>query len=184
MARIVLVTGGSRSGKSAHAQGLAEARPGRRVFVATCPVFDAELAERVRRHREARQAASWETIEEPLDLAAALRASQPAAAVVVDCLTLWINNLLFSEESLTEEAVVSRCASVIAEARSAAGTVVFVTNEVGMGIVPDNPLARRYRDLAGRCNQVMAAGADEVVFLACGIPLPLKKERERATAEP
>ncbi len=178
MAGLILVTGGSRSGKSAHAQRLAESLPGPRAYLATCPVIDAETAGRVRLHREARDAALWETIEEPLDLDGAIGRAAGYRVLLVDCLTLWVNNLLYEAEQrgerFTEEAAAVRCRGLIAACAAFAGTVIFVTNEVGMGIVPDNAAARLFRDCAGRCNQLIAAAAGEVTLVVSGIPLRLK----------
>jgi adenosylcobinamide kinase / adenosylcobinamide-phosphate guanylyltransferase len=180
MAEIHLITGGSRSGKSAYAQALAEALPGRRAFLATCPIIDAETAERVKRHREARSAAAWETVEEPVDLAGAIGRATAYRVLLVDCLTLWINNLLYEAEQrgevVTEEATAQRSRELIAACRAFPGTVIFVTNELGMGIVPENEAARRFRDCAGRCNQLIAAAAAEVTLVVAGIPLRLKGE--------
>ena len=177
MARVVLVTGGCRSGKSAYAQGLAESLPGPHVYVATCPVIDEEMRRRVEKHRQAR-ADSWRTLEETLALGEAIASAADRAVVLVDCLTLWINNLMYQAQQqgaeVSEEQVAGHCRDVLAACRRRAGTAVFVTNEVGMGIVPDNAQARRYRDLVGRCNLTIAAQADAVVIVACGIPLFLK----------
>lgn len=178
MGQVILVTGGGRSGKSTFAQGLAESMTGKRTFIATCPVIDDEMAERVRKHREARAAASWETIEEPIELASALRRGGGHGVCLVDCLTLWVNNLLYEAgkegRDVAEEEIARRCGDVLEACRARPGAVIFVTNEVGLGIIPDNPLARKYRDLAGRCNQVIAAGADAVVFMVSGIPVTIK----------
>ncbi len=178
MAKIALITGGCRSGKSLYAQRLAESIPGRRVYVATCPVLDGEMSERVRRHRQDRAARQWDTIEEPVKLGEAIRSADGHQVVLVDCLTLWVNNLMYQAEQagrdVTEDHVAERCAEVLTAAGERAGTIIFVTNEVGMGIVPENKLARHYRDLAGRCNQVVAAGADLVALVSCGIPIFLK----------
>lgn len=179
MARIVLVTGGCRSGKSAFAQDLAESLLGRRVYVATCPVVDEEMRQRIRKHQEARESGHWDTVEEPVRLDRALRAADNYAVVLVDCLTLWINNLMYesrqrSDQDVTEEQVIQWCGEVLASACRHPGTVILVTNEVGMGIVPANTWARRYRDLVGRCNQVIAARANVVALVSCGIPLFLK----------
>jgi adenosylcobinamide kinase/adenosylcobinamide-phosphate guanylyltransferase len=180
VSKLVLVTGGSRSGKSAFAQAMAEALPGPRAFVATCPVIDAEMDDRIRRHREARSGRDWWTIEEPLDLAAAFCRAQGEPVVLVDCITLWINNLLYEAGrqgvDVTESAVAERCQPVIRAARAHGGTVIFVTNEVGMGLVPETPLGRRYRDLAGRANQVLGAACDEVFLVVCGQPLRIKPQ--------
>jgi adenosylcobinamide kinase / adenosylcobinamide-phosphate guanylyltransferase len=178
MARIILVTGGSRSGKSTYAQNLAEALPGKRAYIATCPVIDDEMQERVRKHQQARKDGNWQTIEEPLELARIMETRQAMDTLLVDCLTLWINNLLYQAEQrrtlITEIDVHNRCEEILHAGRRRKGTVIFVTNEIGMGIVPDNALTRQYRDLAGRCNQTMAAGADTVTLVCCGIPLQLK----------
>lgn len=182
MADIILVTGGSRSGKSSWAQARAEEIPGRRLYLATCPVIDAEMDERIQKHREARRGKGWETVEETIDLAGAIRRHGDGRTILVDCLTLWINNLMYEREvkgltPLTEEDIAGYCRDVATACREIAGTVFLVTNEVGMGIVPDNETARRYRDIAGRCNQVMAEKADGVVLLVAGIPLTIKEKR-------
>jgi len=178
MARIIVVTGGSRSGKSAYAQKIAEGLPEPRVYIATAPVIDDEMKERVRKHREAREKSRWRTVEETLDLAGALRGVGDSGVLLVDCLTLWINNLIYEtgegNPMPTEESIAEKCGEVLEACAAMSGTVIFVTNEVGMGIVPGDPLTRRFRDLAGRCNQVMAEGADEVIFMVSGRPLPLK----------
>jgi adenosylcobinamide kinase / adenosylcobinamide-phosphate guanylyltransferase len=191
---IVLVTGGGRSGKSSYAQRLVEALPGPRVYIATATPFDAELRERVARHQEDRLAGGWAaTVEEPVALARAIREAPDRATVLVDCLTMWTGNLLWAAEqegggsggaaggaggaestTLSESQVASLCQEVAVAARERGGAVVFVTNEVGLGIIPDNPASRLYRDLLGRCNQVMAAAADTVVLMVSGLPLVLK----------
>jgi len=178
MARVILITGGSRSGKSAHAQKIAEKLRGPRLFVATCPVCDDEMQERVRMHRTKRRGRGWATVEEKTDLLAVLKGSKRYKVVLVDCLTLWVSNLLCEAEesgrTLTETAIRRRCRELLAACSRRTGTVLFVTNEVGMGVVPESALGRRFRDLAGRCNQVIAAGADDVQLLVCGIPASLK----------
>jgi adenosylcobinamide kinase/adenosylcobinamide-phosphate guanylyltransferase len=180
MARIILITGGSRSGKSIYAQRIAESIPKDRTYIATCPVVDEEMAERIQRHKEARWAGNWHTIEEPTDLTAALIKAGKSRVILVDCLTLWINNLMYDAElqnrDLGEDEIIERCGDVLGTCDAISGTIIFVTNEIGMGIVPDNPLSRRYRDLAGRCNQVMADRADAVVFMVSGLPLTVKGE--------
>lgn len=181
MARIIVVTGGSRSGKSAYAQKLAENLPAPRVYIATAPVTDDEMRERICKHQAAREKLQWKTIEETVDLAGAIRTAGRYPVVLVDCLTLWISNLLYEAErkskEVTEESIAEKCRNVMDACNALPGTVIFVTNEVGMGIVPDNPLARRFTDLAGRCNQIMAQHADAVTFMVSGQPLFLKGGR-------
>lgn len=180
MSRLILITGGARSGKSAFAQQLAESLPGPHTYVATSPVTDPEMAERVRKHRLARENHHWQTLEEPLDLAGTLARTEDCPTVLVDCLTLWINNLMYratnNRQSLTEEDVEEHCRAVIGAAHQHPGTVIFVTGEVGLGIVPENREARLFRDLLGRCNQSLAAAARQVTLVACGLPLHLKQE--------
>jgi adenosylcobinamide kinase / adenosylcobinamide-phosphate guanylyltransferase len=178
MAEVILITGGSRSGKSGYAQKLAEALPGPRAYVATCPDIDPEMARRVEKHRDSRRAGDWETIEETVDLAGAIRRAGIYRVLLVDCLTLWVNNLLYEAGSrgdiFTEEATAVRCREVIDACGAFPGTILFVTNELGMGIVPDNEAARRFRDCAGRCNQMFAEEAGTVTLVVSGLPLQLK----------
>ena len=186
MGKIILITGGCRSGKSAHAQHTAESLAGRHVYLATCPVSDEEMRARIARHQQQRRRHDWETVEEQVDLAGAIlrtgsgtgSENDTGTIVLVDCLTLWVNNLMYEAdrrgEHIEEDEVERLASQVLDVCKEHDPTVLFVTNEVGMGIVPDNALSRRYRDLVGRCNQVMAAGADEVRLVACGIPLILK----------
>ena len=172
MSRLVLVTGGARSGKSRFAEArVAELAPqGPWLYVATAEARDDEMRERIARH-QARRGDRWSTVEEPRDLVGALGRAR-AGAVLVDCVTLWLTNLLF--DGADDPALLGAADAVAAAARAAAQPVVMVTNEVGDGIVPDNALARRFRDLAGLVNQRLAAAADEVVLLACGLPLRLR----------
>jgi adenosylcobinamide kinase / adenosylcobinamide-phosphate guanylyltransferase len=166
---LTLVLGGARSGKSRHAETLVEAAAPAALYLATAQALDAEMAERIRCHR-ARRGPRWATREEPLDLAAALlEAARPERPVLVDCLTLWLSNLLLAGRDAD-----AASATLLAALPRLAGSVVFVANEVGLGIVPDNALARAFRDHAGRLNQAVAARAQRVVFLAAGLPLTLK----------
>lgn len=177
MARIVLITGGSRSGKSRFAQTHAESLAGTHGYIATCPRVDVEMDDRILRHQKEREGRGWLTREEELDLPGIIRSSHDCDVLLIDCLTLWINNLLFhasDTKTISEETIRTQTEAVLAACHEHHGTIFFVTNEVGYGIIPDNPLARQYRDLAGRCNQTMAAGADVVIMVACGCPLMLK----------
>ncbi|HKR89254.1 MAG TPA: bifunctional adenosylcobinamide kinase/adenosylcobinamide-phosphate guanylyltransferase [Phenylobacterium sp.] len=167
-----LIIGGARSGKSARAQALAEAQAQRRggtpVMIATAEALDEEMRERIARHR-AERGPAWRTLEAPLDLAAAIAGLAPEDCAVVDCLTLWLSNLMFAERSLAQETDL-----MLEAADHALGEVIFVTNEVGMSIVPENALARRFRDEAGRMNRRVAERADEVEVMFAGVPLRLK----------
>jgi len=166
---VTLVLGGARSGKSRYAEGLVDRHPGRRTYLATAEILDDEMAERVKTHR-ARRDTDWKTVEEPLDLAQALKVeTEQGAAVLVDCLTLWLGNLMGKERDAEAE-----IAGLIAAIGQFGGPVVFVSNEVGLGIVPDNALARRFRDLAGILHQRLAEKADRVVFMVAGLPLAMK----------
>jgi len=180
MAEIVLITGGARSGKSRFAQSLAEEAGKIRTYLATCPVpdmeyQDGELVDRISRHKRDRQGRDWQTVEETTDLAGVLGNIQNSV-VLVDCLTLWVNNLLY-EKKMDEDAVVEACSGVIDVCQKRTGIVIFVTNEVGCGIVPDNELARMYRDCVGRCNQTFGRAADRVVFISCGQAMVMKDDR-------
>jgi adenosylcobinamide kinase/adenosylcobinamide-phosphate guanylyltransferase len=166
---ITLVLGGARSGKSAYAESLLDTHTGRRIYLATAEVRDDEMAARVKLHRDRRDP-DWGLVEEPLALPERLVAeTEKGAAVLVDCLTLWLSNVM-----LAEREVEVACAALEASLGQCGGPVIFVANEVGLGIVPDNRLARDFRDHAGRLNQRMAARADHVVFIAAGLPLTLK----------
>lgn len=166
---VLLVLGGARSGKSRYAQARAEALAGDLVFVATAQALDEEMAARIHRHRSDRDA-RWHTVEEPLDLAAVIGDWDGGGRVLlIDCLTLWVSNLFLADLDVAAET--ERLVETIG---NTIGNIVLVANEVGLGIVPDNALARRFRDAAGLVNQVVAACADEVVFLAAGLPLRLK----------
>ena len=169
----ILVLGGARSGKSAYAEALSEADFGARVYIATAEAGDGEMAERIAAHR-ARRGAGWTTVEEPVALAQAIDGNaRDGGFVLVDCITLWLSNLMHGEHDI-ERAVSDLCESL----SRAPGTVVVVSNEVGLGIVPDNALARRFRDEAGRAHQALGACVDEVVFVAAGLPLFLKRAED------
>jgi adenosylcobinamide kinase/adenosylcobinamide-phosphate guanylyltransferase len=165
----ILVTGGARSGKSRFAESLVEGQEAPLVYLATAQAFDAEMRERIRLHRERRDT-RWTTLEAPLDLAQALGAQgRPEGFILVDCVTLWLSNMM-----LAERYGETASAALIDAFRDSLGTVVLVTNEVGQGIVPENALARRFRDEAGILNQRLAEVADEVHAVMAGLPLRLK----------
>ena len=167
---MTLLLGGARSGKSALAERLAARWDGPVTVVVTAQARDAEMAERIRRHR-AQRPAGWQTIEEPLDLEAALAKAPAEAQVLLDCLTLWVSNLL--ERGLTDEQVGQLARSAAAAAAARAAPTVVVSNEVGSGIVPADPLSRRYRDLLGQVNAVWAAAAGQALLLVAGRAVPL-----------
>ena len=166
---VTLVLGGARSGKSRYAERLVEGAASRGTYCATAEAGDAEMACRIAAHR-ARRGAFWHTVEAPLALAPVI-ASEPRSErpLLIDCLTLWLSNLLLAGEPVDEET-----AALCAALRLAEGPVVVVANEVGMGLVPETPLGREFRDAAGCLNQDVAALADRVVFVAAGLPLMLK----------
>jgi adenosylcobinamide kinase/adenosylcobinamide-phosphate guanylyltransferase len=175
MRRITLVLGGARSGKSHYAEGLARRHEGQPTYIATAEITDDEMRERIARHRETR-GNRWRTIEAPLDLVAALQgADGPGAFILIECLTVWINNLIHHGKDVAGEIEHFRTSLAGCE-----GHVVIVSNEVGLGIVPDNALARRFRDEAGRANQAIADAADAVVFIAAGLPMMLKTPKPAA----
>lgn len=170
--RVTLVLGGARSGKSRYAESLVEGEPGDCIYIATAEAGtagDAEMADRIRRHR-ARRGARWRTLEEPLALAEALApAAGPGCAVLVDCLTLWLANLMAAGRDVDGETE-----NLVAALAGVRGAVVLVSNEVGHGIVPENALARAFRDHAGALHQAVAAASDRVVMVTAGLPLVLK----------
>lgn len=179
MRRITFILGGARSGKSRHAEGLARGHKGKPAYVATAEITDEEMRERIEHHR-AERGPKWRTIEAPLDLTAALREADAARSfTLVECLSVWINNLMYHGRDVAAE--VERLCEMLGGVK---GHVVIVSNEVGLGIVPDNALARRFRDEAGRAHQAIAQVADEVVFIAAGLPMTLKKPKPAARRAP
>ncbi|MBV9908104.1 MAG: bifunctional adenosylcobinamide kinase/adenosylcobinamide-phosphate guanylyltransferase [Hyphomicrobiales bacterium] len=167
--RSALILGGARSGKSAYAQKLAEAHGPERLYLATGTVGDEEMAERIARHRRDR-GQGWTTVEEPLDIVAVLAThARGGRAVVVDCLTLWLSNLMLA--GLDPGPAVAELADVI---QRLAGPAILVSNEVGMGLVPNHKLGREFRDWQGRANREIGAACDAVIFVVAGLPLQLK----------
>ncbi len=167
MAKITLVLGGTRSGKSLHAEALADKSTSNKIYIATSEILDAEMAERVKIHKD-RRGDGWQTIEEPLEIAKIIKNTQQAV-ILLDCLTLWLSNLLHKELE-----VIPQIDILIEELRATQAEVILVSNEVGMGIVPENALARKFRDYAGILHQRIAEIADEVVLVVAGIPVKIK----------
>ena len=176
MAHLILVTGGARSGKSSFAESLTDPFAGKRTYIATAPLLDEEMVQRVARHKELRAGKGWQTLEEEVDLCGALKKAQEngAQAILVDCLTLWINNLLYHDATLCESRMAQITKEFLAAADSFPGTLITVLNEVGMGLVPETALSRTFRDCSGRCGQLMAAHAQEVYLCVCSIPMQIK----------
>jgi adenosylcobinamide kinase/adenosylcobinamide-phosphate guanylyltransferase len=171
---IIFITGGARSGKSNLAVQIAENAKGGVAFIATAQSGDEEMKERIRLHKESRPE-DWTTIEEPLNIASAIAEVKGHKVIIIDCLTLLLSNLMFENNgSNSEDEIMNKIRDMIQAARDFDGTTIVVSNEVGMGIVPENELARRFRDLAGKANQIMAADADEVYICFAGIPIKLK----------
>jgi adenosylcobinamide kinase/adenosylcobinamide-phosphate guanylyltransferase len=164
-----LVLGGARSGKSSFAEHIARASSLPRVYVATATAGDEEMRDRIARHRADRRG-DWQTIEEPLSLSDVLaREGRPGRIILVDCLTLWLSNVMLAERDVGREV-----ALLAAATRGSMAPIIMVSNEVGLGLVPDTPLGRAFRDEQGRLNQAVAAIVPRVVFLAAGLPLWLK----------
>lgn len=166
---LTFILGGARSGKSRRAQTLAEAAPGTHIFIATAKAFDAEMADRIARHRSDRDQ-RWRTVEAPTGLADAVKTHAAAGHVLlIDCLTLWLTNILLANQDV-DDAV----DALIGALATAPGNIFVVSNEVGLGIVPENALARRFRDDAGRLHQSVAALADRVEWMVAGLSISMK----------
>ncbi len=168
--RLTFVLGGARSGKSAHGEQLISRLPAPWIYIATAQAFDAEMETRIRQHQDRRDE-RWQTVEAPLELVKTLDKVPDNTPLLLDCLTLWLSNQLLREADLDHETN-----ALIAALARPRGPWVIVSNETGMGIVPDNALARRFRDEAGRLNQRVAAMASEVILMTAGIPLHVKQE--------
>lgn len=173
MTGIIYVCGGARSGKTGYAQKIVEEMAAgqglAKIYVATAQAWDEEMADRIKRHQGER-GPDWQTAEAPMDLPAKiLELSNPETILLVDCLTLWLTNILLAERDIDAERI-----ALVAAIEGAKGPVVVVSNEVGMGIVPENALARRFRDEAGWVNQAVANTADKAVLVASGLPVILK----------
>jgi adenosylcobinamide kinase/adenosylcobinamide-phosphate guanylyltransferase len=170
--RIYFITGGARSGKSAFAETIAGTMNGKRAYLATAQALDAEMVARIEHHR-ARRGDAWDTYEEPLAVAELVRKLNGRYEVLLlDCLTLWLSNIIARSEH--DGDIGAQIDDLTAAVREFSGTAIVVSNEVGLGIVPDNPLARRFRDIAGLANQRIAQASDQAYFLAAGIPVKIK----------
>jgi adenosylcobinamide kinase/adenosylcobinamide-phosphate guanylyltransferase len=170
--KLYFITGGARSGKSSFAEKLAENSAGKRAYIATAQALDPEMVERIERHRK-RRGSVWDTFEEPLAVAELIAKLKGRYAVaLLDCVTLWLSNVMARTDD--DEAVLGRADGLAGALRDFNGTCIVVSNEVGLGIVPDNPIARRFRDLAGTVNQKLAQAADEAYLMTSGMPLKIK----------
>jgi adenosylcobinamide kinase/adenosylcobinamide-phosphate guanylyltransferase len=178
MNRMTFILGGARSGKSRYAAQLAKSHGRKIAFIATATALDGEMEEKIRRHKISRPK-GWRLIEEPIDLKGAVLGLRPAYdAAIIDCVGLWVSNLLMAD---MKDGMIEKKIKELARAISKikAGLVIVVSNEVGEGIVPGDPLSRRFRDLVGFANQTIAAKADEVIVMQAGIPLRLKAPEAR-----
>ena len=174
MSTLIFITGGARSGKSSLAVKLAKESGGKVVFIATAQAGDAEMAYRIMLHKKERPE-GWITIEEPLDVASAINAAHGHDVVLIDCLTLLLSNLICEVADLDEaDGILAEIERLIETIRRFEGKAIVISNEVGMGIVPENKLARKFRDMAGKANQMMACAADEVYVCFSGIPVQIK----------
>ncbi len=172
MPKLILVTGGVRSGKSSYAQHLAKSLREKVIYIATAEALDTDMKERIRLHKKSRNK-SWVTVEEPLDVLGAIRRLPAGKKVVLlDCLTLFISNLIL--KGLSDKAVYDEIKVVLRALRRKTVTSIIVTNEVGSGIVPDTKLGRRFRDLQGKVNQIVSGEADCAYLMVSGIPLKIK----------
>lgn len=170
MNKIIFILGGARSGKSTYALRLAK-KIKKVAFIATCEALDTEMTQRISLHKASRPA-HWKTIEEPREIAPVIKRLGEVDCVIIDCLTLLVSNLLLTK--LTQEAIIEKIDKLLSQIQKFKGTVILVSNEVGLGIVPDNRLARHFRDVAGFVNQRVAQKANEVFFMVSGIPAKIK----------
>ncbi len=169
--KFVFVLGGARSGKSGLALKLAEGFPGPRAYIATAEALDSEMEERINNHKKDR-GADWTTVEEPKDIEAKVDGLKDCGVILIDCLTLWLTNLI--EAGLSDAVIKEAAEKLAASCKRTEASVIAVSNELGLGIVPENPLSRRFRDLSGTINQLIANAAQEVFFVAAGIALKMK----------
>ena len=178
MKKVVFILGGARSGKSSYAVELAKKLDKRTVFIATCTSFDDEMRKRIKMHK-AQRPKKWKLIEEGKNINSVLASFKNKYQIIlIDCLGMWISNLL--SDGLKDKQIEKEVFRLIESISKLKGVTLLVSNEVGMGIVPDNPLARRFRDLLGRANQMIARNADEVIFMHSGIPVAIKEGGKNA----
>ena len=172
MSDFIFVLGGARSGKSAYALYLAKERSRKVLYIATAEANDSEMKSRISKHKASRPK-YWKTVEEPLDLIGALKKQKHKyEVIIIDCLTLYLSNLM--HKGLKQGAIIKTIKDAAGYIKMMKEAVIVISNEVGLGIVPENKLAREFRDITGMANQIMAKAADEVVFIQAGIPLKLK----------
>lgn len=175
MGKITFILGGARSGKSSYALKIAKDRPGKVAFIATCEAKDKEMKGRIAIHRTTRPS-HWTTFEEPRNIdKRAGKISPSFKTVIIDCLTLWITNLMM--ENMTPASIEKKARQLVSIMKKMKADSIVVSNEVGLGIVPDNKLARDFRDIAGRVNQIIAGRSDKVYFMISGIPMKLTKNK-------
>ncbi len=177
MASITFITGGCRSGKSSKAESLCLSSPGPHHYLATATAFDERMKKRIEAHKKQREASNWCNIEEPLDILETIK-SIKEGSVLLECITLWINNLMWEAEQnkkgLNEEIISLKTQELIGVMRASACHFFIVSNETGLGIMPMNAQARLFGDLAGRCNQLLAKSADRAILMVSGLALELK----------
>lgn len=172
MGKITFILGGTRSGKSTYALDLAKKRARKTVFIATCLALDKEMKLRIKLHQKSRPS-DWQTFEEPYDILKVLKKiADKFDCIIIDCLTLWVSNLMLSK--VKNNSIENNITKIIAQLKKTKSISILVSNEVGLGIVPVNRLARNFRDIAGSVNRIVALQADEVVFMVSGIPLKIK----------
>ena len=178
---LIVILGGVRSGKSRFAQQLAVSAKGRVLFLATAQATDDEMAERIARHKSSRPAA-WHTIEEPLQIASALKSQASSSDIVIlDCLTVWVGNMMSRDANASGEETLEEIERLLKVYKDGSASLILVSGEVGMGLVPPYPLGRAFRDIQGWINQKLAQEADKVFFMIAGIPLELKAQGSPST---
>ena len=175
---LIFILGGARSGKSSFALKLAESIKGKRLYIAAAEALDMEMEERIKKHKKER-ANNWDAIEEPIKIADIIKKNKKYGVILLDCLTLWVSNLMHIEARSKGQGArggrtLQKITDLISACKKAKASIIIVSNEVGLGIVPDNPLARQFRDIAGFANQKIADAAGEVYFMVSGIPLKIK----------